>query len=335
MNDWKEIAKLDTKQSKLVRICWPYDKYPDMQQLKAGMSVTLLDVDGPGVITNMHFSNFGLLDGVLFTESAKEADAGERLIIEITYDDHAVPDISMPLYAFLGDPHGRCEFYSTIYFAKVKVARNFRLPVPFEKHIRIVLKNPTRTDLIGYVDAQWKKLDELPDDCGYLNVAYKDEEIRIPDEVAELANIEGAGTVKAQWLCLGTDLKLAWNGEYVCEGNQEYYVDGETIPSLEYLGTEDAYGHSWGLSSSSSDGYSALTGVCHPKEDWTEISMLRCRTEDSIGFQKSLKVLLDYSQDYFAKDSVNPFHKMGVFAERERTSFLMKYQSCMYYYGER
>ncbi len=335
MNDWKAIACLDTRRSYLTRICWPYDKYPDMKQLLAGTSVTLLDVDGPGVVTNIHSAKFDYLDDVLFTESAKEEDAFERVMIEITYDNHKTPDIVMPYYAFMGDVHGRNEKYSSIYFAKVRDALNFRMPIPFQYHLKIELKNPTKTNIISYTDAQWKKLDEFPEDCGYLRVVYKDAKARIPEEIIELANISGAGTVKAQWLCFGTDLKYAWDeGAYVCEGNQEYYVDGEDTPSFEYLGTEDAYNHSWGFGTSG-DGYAVLPGIVHPTEEWTEIFMLRCRTEDSIGFKKSLKMLIDYSQDYFSETSINPLLKQGVFTDRERLSLVMDYQSCIYYYGEK
>jgi len=335
MNNWMDIARLDTRRSHLERICWPYDKYPDMPQLLAGTQVTLLDTDGPGVVTNMHVSSMYCLGGFTETTSANEPDANTRIIVEITYDHHETPDISMPLYAFLGDPQGRCGKYSTLYFGKVQDARNFRLPIPFDKHIKIVFKNPTRTDIVSYTDLQWKKLDALPEDCGYLRVEYKKDSARIPEDVPMLADIQGRGTVKAQWLCLNTDLDLAWDGEYICEGNQEFYIDGETSPSLEYLGTEDAYAHSWGLGASTCDGYSVIAGVQHPCENQTEITMLRCRMEDSIGFEKSLQLKLDYSQDYFSQYSTNPHVRKGVFTTRQQASFQLRYTSCLYYYGSR
>lgn len=335
MNNWKDIARVDTAKSRLERITWPYDKYPDMPQLTAGSEITLLDAEGPGVVTNLHVGDYNCLDGIIDTVSANEKDASHRIMIEITYDNRETPDISMPLYAFLADVHNRFGVYSSIYFARVKTAHNFRLPMPFGNHIKIVLKNPTRTDFIGYADLQWKQLAELPEDCGYLYTDYRDFTFSAPDEVAVLADIQGGGTVKAQWLCLSSDLELAKNGEYICEGNQEFYIDGETVPSIEYLGTEDAYAHSWGLGPVSGDGYALLSGVCHPTEDVTEVSMLRCRTEDSIGFKNSLKLLLDYSQDYVSDLSVNPLLKKGVFAGRARVKFDIGCQSCTYYYAKK
>ncbi len=334
MQDWKETARVDTGRARLSTALWPYDKYPDMPQLKAGGTVCVMDAEGPGVVTCIHAADFCCLDDVLQTGGAREPDAAERLRIRIYYDGSGTPQIDMPFYAFLADPTGHAEFFTTVYFAKVKVARNLRLPIPFRSRLRIELFNPTDTDLCGYLDIQRKDLETLPEGTGYLRVQYRDQEFVCPEEIPILAELAGPGTLRAHWLSLGSDIPQAREGEYVCEGNQEFYVDGETTPSLEYLGTEDAYGHSWGLGGvGSTDGYSALTEVSHPREEWTWITMLRCRTEDAIGFETSLRLLLDYTQEYFARASRNPLHGKGVFAGRERKSFRITARSCTYWYS--
>ena len=334
MHDWKEISRVDTGRACLSRALWPYDKYPDAPQLMAGSTVCILDAEGPGVVTCFHVSDFCFLDDVLLTGGPREPDAAARLRIRIYYDGCGTPEIDMPLYAFLGDPTGHAEYFTTVYFAKIKVARNLRLPIPFRRRLRMELTNPTNTDLCGYLDVQWKTLEGLPEGTGYLRVQYRESEFTCPEDVPVISELPGPGTLKAHWLSLGTDLPQAKEGEYVCEGNQEYYVDGETQPSLEYLGTEDAYGHSWGLGGvGSTDFYSALTEASRPRENWTQITMLRCRTEDAIGFTRSLRLLLDYTQEYFARSSRNPLHKEGVFARRVRTSFRIASRSCAYWYA--
>ena len=45
MSAWSDIARLDKDHSFLERVCWPYDKYPDMPELKAGAQIVLLDAD--------------------------------------------------------------------------------------------------------------------------------------------------------------------------------------------------------------------------------------------------------------------------------------------------
>ncbi len=323
---WENTARIETGRARLARICWPYDKYPDMPQLTAGSEVVLLDEDGPGVVTNLHSSAMYHMGG------EKNPAAYRQVEIEITYDRHAEPDIRMPLCDFLADVDGDCECFNTVYFSKVRFSHNFRLPMPFRSHIRIVLRNPTKTDLMGYTDLQWKQLCELPEDVGYLYTAYRADRLQIPEQTAQLCRIDGRGTLRAHWFSIGTDCALAKNGEYVCEGNQEFYVDGEQAPSLEYLGTEDVYSHSWGFAGTGGDGYAAITRMDHPTPERTQLAMLRCRTIDAIPFERSLRLELDYRDEFFAFASKNPLHTWEVLGDRPRASFNIDYKSCLYYY---
>ena len=335
MQSWEEISRMENGRAQLARVCWPYDKYPDLPQLLAGSEIVLLDEDGPGVVTNLHSSRMDYLDDVLGTVSAREPDAYRRVEIVITYDRHSVPDIQMPFCDFLADIDGVCDYFSTIYFSKVRFSHNFRLPLPFRSHIRIALRNPTKTALIGYTDLQWKRLARLPEDVGYLYTAYHADSLQLPEQTAQLCRINARGTLRAHWFSLGTDCPLAKNGEYICEGNQSFFVDEEKKPSLEYLGTEDVYSHSWGFAGTGGDGYAAITRMEHPTPERTQISMLRCRTIDAIPFERSLRLELDYQDEYFAAGSRNPLHRQGVFAERARASFKMDYKSCLYYYAQK
>ncbi len=331
-SSWETITACGGNRQRLQRITWPYDKYPDMPQLTAGARITLLDTVGPGVVTNLHVSNYEYLDDVLESSSAREPDAASRLLIEITYDHHAVADIAMPLFDFLGDVDAACDFYSTCYFSKVRLSHNFRLPIPFRQAIRIDIVNPTKTDLIGYADLQWEALDALPKGCGYLSVDYRRGCANLPEEIVTLCDIQAKGSIVAHWFSICSDLPFAKEGQYVCEGNQEFYLDYETEPSLEYLGTEDVYGYSWGFLGSASDGYSAIIRYDTDQQGVATISMLRCRTLDRIPFERACKVSLDYTQEFFSKLSKNPLHQTGVFRDRLGASFAAEYSSCFYYY---
>ena len=54
MNDWTQIARVEKERSYVNRISWPFDKYPDMPLLDAGAELTLLEAEGPGVVTCIH-----------------------------------------------------------------------------------------------------------------------------------------------------------------------------------------------------------------------------------------------------------------------------------------
>jgi hypothetical protein len=317
----------------LARALWPYDKHPDLPQLTAGARVTLLDAVGPGVVVNLHASRFGYLDDVLEQGGPREPDAVACPEIEITYDHAARPQISLPLADFLGDPAARAEVYATRYFARVWGARNLRLPIPFAGHLRIDLANPSATDLVGYVDCQWQELPHLPEGCGRLGVDYRTGTARFPEDVVTLCDIRGPGVIAAHWLTLATGLDEARDGEYLCEGNQEFYLDGSPTPQLEYLGTEDVYGFSWGIKGPLSDGYAAI--IRHDTDDagLTTVGLLRSREVDRITFASRCEVRLDHTAEFYAAGSANPLHAQGVFARRPRASYEASYRSCFYYYA--
>ena len=126
---------------------WPYDKYPDIERLMAHTAVTLLDTDGPGVVTCIHATHFvGRGKGLSF-----EPETVRELLLRVYYDRASQPAIELPWHDFLFDSEGKSDFFSLCGVSKVHRANNFRLPMPFSSHIRIVLENPTDRDLTGYI----------------------------------------------------------------------------------------------------------------------------------------------------------------------------------------
>jgi hypothetical protein len=55
---WKEISAIPDRKTHLVPSTWGLDKYPDAPLLTARSKVTLLDQDGPGVVTQIHVSDY-------------------------------------------------------------------------------------------------------------------------------------------------------------------------------------------------------------------------------------------------------------------------------------
>ena len=106
--------------------------------------------------------------------------------------------------------------------------------MPFRRHIRIEVENPTDSKFGGYTEIQKKS-------------------------------------------------------DLICEGNQEIYLDGSKEPQMEYLGTEDGYGYSWGMAGGiQSDHYAAITRIDDYKAGGL-FTMLRCRGIDTISFDKSCR----------------------------------------------
>lgn len=315
-DDWQQLTVVGGgSQSRLQPSHWPYDKYPDLPEITPKSKTTLLDVDGPGVVTLIHASKYPGGDQ-------------DKLLLRVWYDGETTPTIEMPYMDFLGDVEAKTAYFSTIYFSHVKESHNFRLPMPFRRHIRMEVENPTEDRFMGYTDVQWEKVKTMPAVTGYLRVAYRTGTPTIPEEKIEVCNINGPGAIVAHWLQIQADNPKTVNSDLICEANHEIYLDGSTTPQLEYLGTEDCYGFSWGMGGGiQSDSYAAIIR----KDRWKSgglFTMLRCRRTDKINFGASCRWVINYQNEFFSTPELTKQPRL-----HDRASFPMPYRSAIYYYN--
>jgi hypothetical protein len=311
----------------LVNVSWNLDKYPDEPIFTARKKITVLDTDGPGMLTNLHFSMYRAVKGT------PNDNSDVALWLKVFYDNEDKPAIDMPLMDFLGDVDCQAAPYATVYFSKVKQSHNFYLKMPFKKHIKIEIENRSDVEFMGYGTIQVQPINPQNvnvNDLHELRVDYRVGSETIPEKIIELLNVNRGGEIVAHWLQLEADEKRCQNGTLLCEANDEFYLDGEEKPSLEYLGTEDLYGYSWGFQGLQSDGKSAIFRQENKKNGGSIIGMLRCREIDKIPFDKSCKLLMNYRNEYFSSYSTNPnnLHKS------QKSSFKVNYKSCVYYYSK-
>ena len=313
---WAEICKIGNRKTHLLAKTWNRDKYPDAPTLSANSKVTLIDQDGPGVVTQLHVSDY---------RSGQVSD--KVLILSVWYDNEVSPAIKMPLMDFMGDIESATEHYQTIYFSHVQGSHNFRLPMPFTKHIRIEVENPTDHDFMGYMELQWDEVEDIPSDWGYLKVDYQSGNFQFPQQDLVLLDIASGGSIVAHWLQLEADHKSCANGQGICEANHEIYLDGDKAPTIESLGTEDFYGHSWGFRGVESDSYSAIVRYEQLPKGGTRVAMVRARDIDKITFRKSCKVLFTYKHDLYG-------HKKDLLDLANAGGIETPYHSCIYYYAK-
>lgn len=316
--DWQQLTSVGGgTQSRLAFSHWPNDKYPQLAELTPKSKTVMLEANGPGVVTLFHASKY-------------QGGDADKLVLRVWYDGEKKPSIEMPWMDFLGDVEARTAYFGTLYFSHVKESHNFRLPMPFRKHIRIEAENPTDKGFVGYSDIQWEKVNRLPRDTGYLYVDYRTGSPTIPEEKIEVCHLRGPGTIVAHWLQVQADRPETVNSDLICEGNQEIYLDGSPTPQMEYLGTEDLYGFSWGMGGGvQSDHYAAITRMDRWKSGGL-FTMLRCRGADRIRFDSSCRWDIDYQQEFFSALTKNPRHQAT-----PKKSFAMPFRSCVYYYGRK
>ncbi len=305
---WQELSKVGHAKTHGATAFWG-----GMPELNPKARIKVLDVDGPGVITSFHVSAMAA-DGVQGFGSA--AVAG--LILRVSYDGHARAAIDMPLMDFVGDVECKSRYFTSVFLSKVKESHNFRIAMPFRKHVTIEVENPSEQKISGYIELTYDAVNSIPDDCGSLHVDFRHGNLS-----AQHPNImfesQSAGTIVAHWLQYETS--LARDGQLICEADQQFFLDGDDKPTLQSMGSEDLYGGSWGFIEPQGDGqYTTVLRNEALDATGSRIAVLRCRTQDTISFRKSCKWLLTWENDGWASD------KLG--------DAPIPYRHCVYFYSK-
>ncbi len=82
---------------------WNYDRYENLEPLKAGAKITIADVKGPAVIRHIHTTRHKKQ----FTLSNEgEEFLARGVVLEIWFDDANEPAVMSPLADFFGSPIG-------------------------------------------------------------------------------------------------------------------------------------------------------------------------------------------------------------------------------------
>ena len=105
---------------------------PAIGNIPNGETVTLMDIDGCGVIRH-----------IWITLSPRGPEAMRNLILRMYWDNSKVPSVEVPLGDFFGTAHGRTVNLASAYVSTPK-GRGFNawFPMPFGTHARITPTPP-------------------------------------------------------------------------------------------------------------------------------------------------------------------------------------------------
>jgi hypothetical protein len=218
------------------------------------------------------------------------------LLLDISFDRATEPSVSAPVADFFGvgfgarpqagllvgwdGDHGYC-----------------RMPMPFRRNAVVVLKNTTDETITVDLDFVLRG-QPAPDFArdGYLHAEYRRID-QVGDDLYEFASVKGAGKF------VGVNLTLQGVGDlWYLEGNEQFFVDGETKPSIVGTGTEDFFNGGWYWDS----GPFALPlhglGV---KEEWTtnRTTPWRHYLTDAIPFRSGLVARIEHGSSNQVRDA--------------------------------
>ncbi len=245
-------------------------------RVNAGETVTLMDVDGPGIIQHIWIVE-GLNRGHVF---------------RFYWDHEETPSIEVPVPDFFAVGHERFgRVNSLAVIVNPANALNCYWPMPFRKHVKITLTNERNDDLellayqITYAET------EVPANAGYLHAQWRRATTECDNPYVIIDGIQGKGRYAGTFLAW-TQNEEGWFGE----GEIKFFMDGDKeFPTICGTGTEDYFCGSFGFPEVYSTAYigTVLPGDKAKEEGppyyW---SLYRWHVMDPICFEKDLSVTI-------------------------------------------
>lgn len=205
--------------------------------IKAGQTVTLLNIEGAGIIHR-----------IWMTINDRSPEMLRSLKIDMYWDGSEKPAVSAPLGDFFGIGLGRKVAFENALFADPE-GRSFNcfIPMPFKSGARVTITNESEKNLNSlFFDIDLTTHEHLPEEVLYFHTFWNRENPNTLGEDFEiLPEVEGKGRFLGVNMGLITDeaYKDSWWGE----GEVKIYLDGDNdYPTLVGTGTEDYVGTAYG-----------------------------------------------------------------------------------------
>ena len=244
-------------------------------RVNAGRTVTLMDVDGPGVIRH-----------IWMVEGLSRAH-----VLRIYWDHEKTPSVEVPVPDFFAVGH---ETFAPVNSQPVIVnprnALNCYWPMPFRKHVRITFTNDSPDKDLKLLAFQIDyALKQVPENAAYFHAQFRRVTTDTVNPYIILDGVKGKGKYVGTFLAW-TQMEKGWFGE----GEIKFYMYGDTkFPTICGTGTEDYFLGSYGFPHPYTTAYVGTTLPANydapPPNFW---SLYRWHILDPIYFDHDLRVTI-------------------------------------------
>ena len=282
----------------------------DARPMAPGETLTLLDEAGPGLISH-----------IWVTIAAEDANHLKELVLRMYWDGELTPSVETPIGDFFGLGLGDYFQYESLPLAVgSNKALNCFFPMPFQKRARITVTNEGG----GKVDAFYFNIDHrayskpLAGDQLYFHAQYgqaapahgwtNEWKDNGDPRVNDVKNLDGKGNYV--WMeatgrghFVGVTMSILQNQDFWWgEGDDMFFVDGESTPSINGTGSEDYILGAWGFDRSFSY---ALNGapVKGAEVAGSRTSVYRFHLDSPITFTKSLRATIEHGHGNHRSDN--------------------------------
>ena len=244
-------------------------------RINKGETVTLMDVDGPGIIRHIW-----MVEGL-----------SRNHVLRFYWDNELTPSIEVPVPDFFAIGN---ETFARVNSQPVVVnpanALNCFWSMPFKKHVKITITNEGQKDLQLLAFQISYSLTQLPKNAAYFHAQWRRAKTGTENPYIILDGVKGKGRYVGTFLSWTQSTDNNWFGE----GEIKFFMDGDDkFPTICGTGTEDYILGSYGFPESFTTAYS---GTTLPSKDSDKLpnfwSLYRWHIMDPICFKKDLKVTI-------------------------------------------
>jgi D-arabinan exo alpha-(1,3)/(1,5)-arabinofuranosidase (non-reducing end) len=251
----------------------PGRKGQPARDIGSGETVTLCDIEGPGMIRH-----------IWMTTQAEPVNL-RSLVLRGFWDGQEHPSIQSPLGDFMGAAHGQVKPYqSAVHSLGQSAGMNFWLPMPFARRARFTITNDGEKPSVLFYQIDYTLHDPVAADAGRLHVLFRRESpTTLKKDFELLPKRVGRGRFIGSLMSVRSlDVKHWWG-----EGEFKAYLDGDgEFPTICGTGTEDYIGLSWGTQKTP-----FLYNGCYLDDDGY-VGMYRWHLRDPIVWKKDGRITI-------------------------------------------
>ena len=274
----------------------------DSRVLNPGETRAVLDVDGPGSISH-----------IWFTISSPEPYHLKRMVIRMYWDNESEPSVEAPIGDFFGLGTGDyVSWQSELLSVGNSRAMNCFFPMPYAKHARITLTNEGKMAAGAvYYNIEYRtNSNALPPHTLYFHAQYRQASPNAGWTGAWYANSDPlviykrneTGNDNYVWFeakgegqYVGVTMSVLQNQDgWWGEGNDMFFVDGNSTPAIAGTGSEDYFLGAWD-SGGAPFSYQLYGAPLVGKEEaGSRSSVYRFHLDSPIPFKQGMKATIEH-----------------------------------------
>lgn len=310
--DWQpDVTQQQTYTAHRASSADPTGANADRRKVDPGGMITVLDTDGPGVISHLWF-----------TIDDREPYSLKRIVLRIYWDGEATPSVETPIGDFFGLGLGTYHHWHSEMLSVGSVrALNSFFPMPYRHHARITVTNEGRQPIDSlYYNIDYRTGPHLVS-AGtlYFHAQYRQSQpnhgwtdawsSNSASTVNDKTNLDGKDNyvwldAKGHGQYVGVTMSVLQNQDgWWGEGDDMFFIDGAKAPSIAGTGSEDYFLGAWDFGGIPFSYPLYGAPVVGEELAGSRSSVYRFHLDSPIPFTKSLKATIEHGHANHRSDN--------------------------------